>query len=193
MLISSHSSDKEKIRLIHLLISLGISYHFDKEIREILKQSFIKLDDIIVGEDDLETISIMFEVFRFYGHKMSCGKSISFSLNRIHACNILIRILCICLLIYMIGYIYGFIVDAFDRFRGDDGRFKEHLARDVKGMLQNSLYAPRYCNIEVLVAREYISYYEQEDGHDQILLKFAKLNFNFCQFHYIQELKTLTK
>ena len=139
----------------------------------------------------------------------------------------------------MIGYIYGFIVDAFDRFRGDDGRFKEHLARDVKGMLQlfevahlgtpsevimdealsftryhleslasnsassasphllkqiqNSLYAPRYCNIEVLVAREYISYYEQEDGHDQILLKFAKLNFNFCQFHYIQELKTLTK
>ncbi|KAL9291399.1 putative lyase [Arabidopsis thaliana] len=193
MLISSHSSDKEKIRLIHLLISLGISYHFDKEIREILKQSFIKLDDIIVGEDDLETISIMFEVFRFYGHKMSCGKSISFSLNRIHACNILIRILCICLLIYMIGYIYGFIVDAFDRFRGDDGRFKEHLARDVKGMLQNSLYAPRYCNIEVLVAREYISYYEQEDGHDQILLKFAKLNFNFWQFHYIQELKTLTK
>jgi len=201
MLISSHSSDKEKIRLIHLLISLGISYHFDKEIREILKQSFIKLEDIIVGEDDLETISNIFEVFRFYGHKMSC--------------------------------------DAFDRFRGDDGRFKEHLARDVKGMLQlfevahlgtpsevimdealsftryhleslasnsassasphllkqiqNSLYAPRYCNIEVLVAREYISYYEQEDGHDQILLKFAKLNFNFCQFHYIQELKTLTK
>ncbi|ANM57869.1 Terpenoid cyclases/Protein prenyltransferases superfamily protein [Arabidopsis thaliana] len=200
-LMSSESSDKEKIRLIHLLVSMGISYHFDKEIQDILKHSFTKLDDIIVGEDDLETISIMFEVFKLYGHKMSC--------------------------------------DAFDRFRGNDGRFKESLVRDFRGMLQlfevahlgtpcevimdealsftrnhlesltsgnastasphllkhiqNSLYIPRYCNIEVLVAREYISYYEQEEGHDEILLKFAKLNFNFCQFHYVQELKTLTK
>jgi len=64
-----------------------------------------------------------------------------------------------------------------------------HLLKHI----QNSLYIPRYCNIEVLVAREYISYYEQEEGHNKILLKFAKLNFNFCQFHYIQELKTLTK
>ncbi|KAG7625235.1 putative lyase [Arabidopsis thaliana] len=201
MLMSSQSSDKEKIRLIHLLVSLGSSYHFDKEIQDILKHSFTKLDDIIVEEDDLETISIMFEVFRLYGHKMSC--------------------------------------DAFDRFRGGDGRFKESLAKDVRGMLQlfevahlgtlsedimdealrftrnhlesltsgnvssasphilkhiqNSLYIPRYCNIEVLVAREYISYYEQEEGYNEILLKFAKLNFNFCQCHYIQEIKTLTK
>ncbi|CAL9220833.1 unnamed protein product [Arabidopsis halleri] len=143
----------------------------------------------------------MFEVFRLYGHKMSC--------------------------------------DIFDRFRGEDGRFKKSLAKDVRGLLQlfevahlgtpyedimdealsftrnhleswaggnvssasphllkhiqNSLYIPRYCNIEVLVAREYISYYEPEEGHDEILLKFAKLNFNFCQSHYIQELKTLNE
>ncbi|VVA97630.1 unnamed protein product [Arabis nemorensis] len=201
MLMSSHRSDKEKIRLIHLLISLGISYHFDKEIQEILNHSFTKLDDILVRENDLETISIMFEVFRLYGHKMSC--------------------------------------DAFDRFRGKDGRFKECLAIDVRGMLQlfqvahlgtpfedimdealsftrnhleslaggnvssdiphlikhikNALYIPRYHNTPVLVAREYISYYEQEEGHDEILLKLAKLNFNFCQLHYIQELKILTK
>ncbi|CAA7029922.1 unnamed protein product [Microthlaspi erraticum] len=201
MLMSFHSSEKEKIRFIHLLISLGVSYHFDKEIQEILDQSFTKLHDIIVGENDLETISIMFEVFRLYGHKMSC--------------------------------------DAFDRFRGEDGRFKESLVRDVRGMLQlfevahlgtpsedimdealsftrshleslaggnasnvsphllkhiqNTLYLPRYGNMELLVAREYISYYEQEEGHEEILLKFAKLNFNFCQLHYIQDLKTLTK
>jgi len=57
---------------------MGISYHFDKEIQDILKHSFTKLDDIIVGEDDLETISIMFEVFKLYGHKMSCGKIYQF-------------------------------------------------------------------------------------------------------------------
>ncbi|KFK24576.1 hypothetical protein AALP_AAs45078U000300 [Arabis alpina] len=44
-----------------------------------------------------------------------------------------------------------------------------------------------------MVAREYISYYEQEEGREEILLNFAKLSFNFCQLHYIQELKALTK
>ncbi|WZZ51067.1 hypothetical protein YC2023_051174 [Brassica napus] len=129
---------------------------------------------------------------------------------------------------------------AFDRFRGEDSRFKETLARDVRGMLQlfqvahlgtpsedimdealsftrnhlesldghnassaiaphlfkhiqNALYIPRYGNIEVLVAREYISYYEQDESHNEIILKFAKLNFNFCQFLCIQEIETLTR
>lgn len=64
-----------------------------------------------------------------------------------------------------------------------------HLIKHVK----NALYIPRCHNIVVLVAREYISYYEQEEGHYEILLKLAKLNFNFCQLHYIQELKILSK
>ncbi|CDY67821.1 BnaAnng25260D [Brassica napus] len=166
-------------------MSIGISYYFDTEIAEILNLSFPKLDDIIAGEDDLETISTIFEVFIVYGHNMSC--------------------------------------DAFDRFRGEDSRFKETLARDVRGMdealsftrnhldsldgdnassaigphlfkhIQNTLYKPRYGNIEVLVAREYISYYEQDESHNEIILKFAKPNFNFCLFLYIEELKTLTR
>ncbi|CAH8260483.1 unnamed protein product [Arabidopsis lyrata] len=171
MLMSSHSSDKEKIRFIHLLVSMGISYHFDKDIQEILNHSFTKLEDIIDKENDLETISIMFEVFRLYGHKMS--------------------------------------YDAFDRFRGKDGRFKESLATDVRGMLQLFQFAHLGTPSEDIMdeamsfARNhleswigeniYLNYYEQEGGHNEILLKFAKLNFNFCQFHYIQELKTLTK
>ncbi|CAE6201747.1 unnamed protein product [Arabidopsis arenosa] len=179
-LISSHNSNKDKIRLIHLLISLGISHYFETEIEMILNQSFKELDGIISEEDDLETISIMFEVFRLYQHKMSC--------------------------------------DTFVRFKGKDGRFKESLVADVRGMLQlyqaahlgtpsedimeeaksftrnqlESLSSISY-NMEILVAREYISFYNQEEGHDLTLLKFAKLNFNYCRLLYIQELKTLTK
>ncbi|CAN7010942.1 unnamed protein product [Brassica rapa subsp. trilocularis] len=200
-LMSSHSGDKEKIRIIHLLICLGISHYFDKEIEEILDQGFRKLNDIIAKEDDLETISIMFEVFRLYGHKMSC--------------------------------------DNFERFKGEDGRFKESLAGDVRGMLQlyqaahlgtpsedildeamsftrnqlecfasqemstlsphlsthirNALYRPRCHNMEIFAAREYVSFYNHEEGHDEVLLRFAKLSFNYCRLLYIQEIKTLTK
>ncbi|KAG7631236.1 Isoprenoid synthase domain superfamily [Arabidopsis suecica] len=201
MLKSSKNSDNERIRLIHLLMNLGIAYHFEIEIDEILGQAFGNLDDIIAKENDLETISTMFEVFRLRGYYMPC--------------------------------------DAFNRFKGEDGRFKESLAEDIRGMLQlyeaahlgtpsedimdealsftryrlesltsnhtatasphlskhiqNALYRARYHNLEILVAREYISFYEQEEDHDETLLKFAKLNFNYCQLHYIQELKDLTK
>lgn len=199
ILICPQNSDKEKIRIIHLLISLAIAHYFESEIEEILHQAFQNLDDLISEEDDLETIAIMFEVFRLYGqHKMSC--------------------------------------DVFERFKGEDGKFKESLAHDVSGMLQlyeashlslpsedilddaltftrhhlgsltgqetssnlyeqiqRALYRARYHNIEIVVARQYISFYEQEEGHDKTLLKFAKLNFNFCQMHYVKELKIITK
>ncbi|KAF2545628.1 hypothetical protein F2Q70_00023424 [Brassica cretica] len=196
-LLSPDSGDKEKIRLIHLLISLGIAHYYENEIEEILDHAFKNLDALIKDECDLETIAIMFEVFRLYRHKMSC--------------------------------------DAFDRFKGEDGRLKESLGTDIRGMLQlyeaahlrassedimeealsftrnhleslaksasphlskhiqKQLYIPRYLCSEIVVAREYISFYEQEEGHDETLLKFAKLNFNFCQLTYVKELKDITK
>lgn len=49
---------------------------FEEEIEEILNKAFGKLEYLIAEEDDLEIISIMFEVFRLYGHKMSCGKNL---------------------------------------------------------------------------------------------------------------------
>uniref|UniRef100_A0A1J3DQV0 Terpenoid synthase 30 n=1 Tax=Noccaea caerulescens TaxID=107243 RepID=A0A1J3DQV0_NOCCA len=200
-LLSSHNSNKDTIRLIHLLISLGISHYFEAEIERILNQAFEDFEGLMAEEEDLETVSIMFEVFRLYQHKMSC--------------------------------------DAFDRFKGKDGRFKESLLGDVRGMLQlyqasylgtpsedimeeaksftrnqleclvvqetstiqpylsthirNALYRARNLKMEILSIREYISFYNQEEGHEEMLLKFAKLNFNYCRLLYIQELKTLTK
>ncbi|AEE77582.1 Terpenoid cyclases/Protein prenyltransferases superfamily protein [Arabidopsis thaliana] len=198
MLMSPHSSDKERIRLIHLLISLGIAYYYENEIEEILHKAYGKLACLISDEDDLETIAIMFEVFRLYGHKMPC--------------------------------------DVFERFKSEDGKFKESLVGDVRGLLQlyeaahlgapsedimdealsfaryhleplagtetssnlfkhveNVLYRARYHSIEILVARQYISFYDQEEDQDETLLRFSKLNFNFCQMHYVKELKIVTR
>ncbi|CAL9220834.1 unnamed protein product [Arabidopsis halleri] len=198
MLMSPQISDKERIRLIHLLISLGIAHYYENEIEEILNKAFGKLACLILDEDDLETMAIMFEVFRLYGHKMPC--------------------------------------DVFDRFKGEDGKFKESLVGDVRGLLQlyeaahlgapsedimdeaisfvryhleslaghetssnlfkhvkNALYRARYHSVEIVVARQYISFYDQEEDHDETLLRFSKLNFNFCQMHYVKELKIVTR
>ena len=128
-------------------------------------------------------------------------------------------------------------IDVFRRFKGDDGKFKEYLTKDAKGILslyeaahmvtmrdyildealsfamscletlvasgtcqphlsrriQNALGQPQHKNAEILVAREYIRFYEQEEDSDKTLLKFAKLNYKFLQLHYLQELKDLSK
>ena len=70
-----------------------------------------------------------------------------------------------------------------------DGRCPPHLSKHIR----NALGLSQHKQMEVLVAVEYISFYEQEKDHDKILLKFAKLNFKLMQLHYLEELKVVTK
>ncbi|CAN6850206.1 unnamed protein product [Brassica oleracea] len=50
-----------------------------------------------------------------------------------------------------------------------------------------------FLKMEIEAAREYIYFYQEEEGHNETLLTFAKVNFKLCQLHYLQELETLTK
>jgi len=78
-LLSSQGDDetsKRKVLLIQLLLSLGLAFHFENEIKNILEHAFRKIDDITGDEKDLSTISIMFRVFRTYGHNLPSSKTI---------------------------------------------------------------------------------------------------------------------
>ncbi|CAH2061305.1 unnamed protein product [Thlaspi arvense] len=201
MLMSPKGVDSVKKRIlnIYLLVSLGLAYHFEDGIEESLRDDFQKIDALMAAEDDLYTVSTIFWVFRTYGYSISS--------------------------------------DVFTRFKEDNGKFKECLIEDARGMLslyeaahlgtttdyimdealsfasnnlaslvegemcpshlsrhiQNALSLPQHWNMEIIVAVEYIRFYEQEVGHDEMLLKFAKLNFNLIQRCFLQELKILTK
>jgi len=69
------------------------------------------------------------------------------------------------------------------------GMCRPHILR----LIRNTLYLPQRWNMEAVIAREYISFYEQEEDHDKMLLRLAKLNFKLLQLHYIKELKTFIK
>lgn len=83
----------------------------------------------------------------------------------------------------------SFTLDYLESLAIDSRAIPPHILKHI----QNALYIPQHQNIQVLVAREYLSFYEQEEDHDETLLKLAKLNFKFLQLHYIQELKVITK
>lgn len=64
----------KKILYIYLLRTLGVAYHFAEEIEESLKDGFQRIDEMMASEDDLYTVSVIFYVFRAYGHNISSGK-----------------------------------------------------------------------------------------------------------------------
>jgi hypothetical protein len=69
------------------------------------------------------------------------------------------------------------------------GSLKSPLTQQVKRALHRPL--PRSCKrVETL---HYISEYEQEEGHNPILLELAKLDFNLLQHVHLKELKAITE
>lgn len=69
------------------------------------------------------------------------------------------------------------------------GSLPSHISRHI----QSTLDISQHRNLEILVALEFIQFYEQEDDNDEMLLKLSKLNLKFLQLHYLQEIKILTK
>lgn len=49
--------------------------------------------------------------------------------------------------------------------------------------IQNALTLSQHRKMEIVVAMEYIPFYEQEEDHDKMLLRFANLNFNLLQLY----------
>ena len=56
---------------------MGLSYHFEAEIDEPLREGLGNIEEMMADEEDLYTVSIIFWVFRTYSHYISSGKEVS--------------------------------------------------------------------------------------------------------------------
>ncbi|CAN6835158.1 unnamed protein product [Brassica oleracea var. botrytis] len=101
------NSMKKRILMIYLLVRLGLVYHFENEIKESLKEGFQKIEEMMAGTDDLYTTSIIFWVFKTYGHHISTCKH---SLPR-------------------------HVMTYFRNLKGNNGMYKKCLSGDAKGLL----------------------------------------------------------
>ncbi|KAL0793109.1 hypothetical protein Bca101_064486 [Brassica carinata] len=189
---------KSKILVIHFLVSLGLAYHFENEIEHVVKVAFEKIADLIADENDLYMISIMFRVFRTYGHDMSSDVFKRFKEDDGKFKRYLIEDVKGMLSFYEALHFRtttDYILDealSFTMSHLEPIATAQSSPAHISRLIQKSLHIPQHQNIDALVAREYISFYEQEENHDDTLLKLAKLNFKFLQLHYFQELKTIT-
>ncbi|KAK6164229.1 hypothetical protein DH2020_001093 [Rehmannia glutinosa] len=189
MLMAKEKTISDKLVLIETLERLGVAYNSDQEIEEQLEE-ILKFDS---EEDfDLFITALRFRLLRQHRHYVSCS--------------------------------------VFDKFKGEDSKFKETLSNDAKGLLslheaahlrihgeeileeavaftthnlnrmiqqlesplqdqvKRALEQPLHRGNPRIETRYYISFYEKDNSKNDLLLKLAKLDFNYVQNAYKKDL-----
>ncbi|XP_059623571.1 valerianol synthase TPS8-like isoform X2 [Cornus florida] len=195
MLLNAESKATEKMKLINTLERLGIFYHFEKEIEEQIKQIFHSHAHFQNIEDynDLSTTALHFGVFRQHGHNISCDVFNKFKDGDGKFNENLTRDVMGMLSLYEAAHL---------RIQGEDildealafttTHLESMVTRELSPLLakqiMHALKQPLHKGIPRLGARHYISIYEEDSSKNELLLKFAKFDFNLLQLMYKQEL-----
>ena len=67
------------------------------------------------------------------------------------------------------------------------------LDSHLKDRVKRALERPLHRDVPIVYARIFISIYEKDPSRNELLLKLAKLNFNFLQMLYKKELSQLSR
>ncbi|XP_075671447.1 putative terpene synthase 2 [Castanea sativa] len=199
LLMAPIDKPSQNLELIDAIQRLGVSYHFESEIDEILQQIYKDLHNEVGQEDNgsLYTVALRFRLLRQQG--------------------------------------YNIPSDIFNKFRDNEGYFKELLIHDVQGMLHlyeathmrvhgedildealkftttylksmvtnlsptlatqvnRAIKRPIRKCLQRVEARHYFSTYHENASHNEVLLKFAKLDFNILQKQHQKELSHISR
>ncbi|KAJ7981635.1 Terpene synthase [Quillaja saponaria] len=206
LLLASAMKPSQKLNLIDSIQRLGVSYHFETEIEEILQEMYKNPpyynDRDVINDDDLCNVALLFRLLRQQGYKISCDifnnfkneKGDSFKLSLINDISGMLSL-------YEAAHL---------SIRGEDilDEALDFSTYHLKSMVTSTeIISPQYLKEKVihalrwpirkslprLDARYYISIYPKEDGSHENLLKFAKLDFNMLQALYQEELKCYTE
>ncbi|RHN51203.1 putative lyase [Medicago truncatula] len=199
MLVAKSEKPFEKVKLIDSICRLGLSYHFEKEIDEVLQhihKSYVENGEIIL-EDNLFSLAVLFRVLRQHGFYVSPNVFTKFKDEQGNFNETLIMDVEGMLSLYEASHLIVHGEDILEEalaFTSTHLEFiatesSHSLAAQVKYALRQALHK----SLPRLEARRYISIYEQDPSHDEILLTFSKLDFNLLQSLHQKEFGNISK
>ncbi|XP_058769006.1 tricyclene synthase TPS4, chloroplastic-like [Vicia villosa] len=188
----------EILELIENVKRLGLSYHFEKEIREALDR-FLLLEeyhDAFIGKS-LHDTALKFRLLREFGYDVSADVFERFidHTGNFKAC--LVKDVKGMLSLYeasFMSYEGENILDEANSFtsfhlRGVHGDISNFLIEQVN----HSLELPLYRRFQRLEARWYIELYGKTKDANKVLLEAAKLDFNIVQSNLQQDLIEMSR
>ncbi|OIW05962.1 hypothetical protein TanjilG_11649 [Lupinus angustifolius] len=185
--------------LIDLIQRLGLQYHFEREIEEVLQQicnNYVE-NGIITLNEDLHSLSLLFRLLRQQGYPISPDIFKTFKDEQGKFKESMTKDVEGMLSLYEASHfrIHGEdILDEVLAFTSSHLKLMSNkLSPSLSAKVNNSLNRPLCKNLNRLMARHYISAYEEELFHDETLLLFAKLDFNMLQKQHQKELGNISK
>ncbi|WCJ37107.1 Terpenoid cyclases/Protein prenyltransferases superfamily protein [Euphorbia peplus] len=198
MLLDSDSEPSEKIILIDSLCRLGVSYHFEDVIEEQLDRIFKAQLHVFEEKDcDLYTISLAFRVLRQHGFKMSTDVFNKFKgIDGKFKSSLLMDpkgLLSLFEATHLSLPGEDILDEAFDFSKAFlQSPEIESSFPELNNQISNALEQPFHNGIPRLEARKFIDFYQNDNSKNDILLEFAKLDFNRVQLIHQQELNNFS-
>ncbi|KAJ9153698.1 hypothetical protein P3X46_027114 [Hevea brasiliensis] len=193
MLMINGDKLSQKLDLIDAIQRLGVSYHFESEIDEILKEMSSESDD---DNDDLYAIALKFRLVRQQGYNMSCDVFNKFKDSQGNFKDSLVNDHRGMLCFYEATHLRLHGEDILDEALAFTTAHLESMVSQsspLAAQITHALKRPIRKGLPRLEARHYFSIYEEEASCNKILLSFAKLDFNILQKQHQKELSDIAK
>ncbi|KAI4333792.1 hypothetical protein L6164_018554 [Bauhinia variegata] len=194
MLLPATDKPLLKLNLIDSIQRLGVCYHFEREIDQVLQEihkNFV-YDGKITLDEDIHFLSLFFRLLRQQGYRISPDvfhkfKDVDGSFSERLTMDVEGM-----LSLYEAAHlrIHGEeILDEALAFTSTHlERMKHQLSPSLVSKVNHSLRYPLRKSLPRLEALRYISTYQEDPGHDETLLALAKLDFNMVQKLHQKEL-----
>ncbi|KAJ7981642.1 Terpene synthase [Quillaja saponaria] len=200
LLLATVENPRQKLELIDAIQHLGVSYHFETEIKNIL-QEMHNNPAHAYNDGDLYTVALWFRLLRQQGYNIPCDIFNKFKNHEKGE---------YCFKLSLVNDVPGMLrlfEAAHLGMHGEDildealtftthhlkSMMKHMSSNNLKEKVIHALRWPIHHALPRLEARFYISIYSREDECNELLLKFAKLDFNAVQELHKEELKCYTE
>ncbi|OIT38732.1 viridiflorene synthase [Nicotiana attenuata] len=188
----------EKLNLIDTVERLGLAYHFEKQIEDMLDQIY-KADPNFEGHqyNDLYTCTLQFRMLRQHGYNISPKIFSRFQDANGKFKESLSNDAKGLLSLYEASHVRTHGEDILEEALVFSTAHLESIAPHLKSPLNNqvthALEQSLHKSIPRVETRYFISIYEEEELKNDVLLRFAKLDYNLLQMLHKQELSEVSR
>ncbi|XWS10339.1 hypothetical protein CRYUN_Cryun39dG0068100 [Craigia yunnanensis] len=180
-LLATAKQHCDRLDMINTMQRLGVAYHFEKDIKDILK-----LVDVNIASD-LYTVALQFRLLHVFNKFMerdgkfldSLGEDVTGLLSLYEASYL--------------GMPDEHVLEEALYFSTKNLLVQKELDRNMVEQLQQSLEFPLHWRMPWTESRDFIDVYQKDDKMNSILLELelAKLNYRITQSIYLKELQQL--
>ncbi|KAK7290801.1 hypothetical protein RIF29_05508 [Crotalaria pallida] len=200
-LTSIDQSILQKLKLIDSVQRLGVSYHFEHEIDEALEQIHYSVGSGEFNEGDLHIVALVFRLLRQKGYEISSDVFKKFKNEEGKFDETLTKDVEGLWSLYEASQLRTHADDILDEACDFTyTRLKSLLlanqlsSHSLAAQINRSLNIPIHKRLpRSEAARYYMNAYEDNPSHNEILLTFAKLDFNSLQKMHQKEVGSITK